>query len=210
MFARRAVLIYLTAMRKKNTTTALIPVERIERRIHLLRGLKVMLSSDLADLYGVAPGQLNQAVKRNPDRFPADFMFQLTSAEAENLKSQSVISSWGGARFKPYAFTEQGVAMLSAVLRSPTAVAVSIEIMRVFSRLRHILASNKNVRLKLEELERKLTDHDHQFAAIFDAIRELMGDDETEARRPPIGFTTEAQAAAGTQGRARRKAINTN
>ena len=208
MFVKRAIFIYLTAMRKTHTTTALIPAERIERRIYLLRGQKVMISSDLAILYDVATKKLNQAVKRNPERFPPDFMFQLTPDEAKNLKSQSVTSSWGGARrTTPYAFTEQGVVMLSAVLRSPTAVAVSIEIMRVFSRLRHILASNKNIRLKLEELERKLTDHDHQLGAIFDAIRELMDDDESEARKPRIGFATEAQATAGTQSRARRRII---
>ncbi len=149
-----------------------IPKERIEQQIYLLRGEKVMLSTDLARLYQVAPRVLVQAVKRNADRFPNDFMFQLTSPEFQNLKSQIVTSSWGGVRrATPYAFTEQGVAMLSSVLRSRKAIQVNIEIMRAFVRLRQMLASHKDLARKLEDLEKK---YDKQFAVVFAAIRQLM------------------------------------
>src|SRR6266511_4119497 len=124
---------------RARSALAVIPVERIEQSIHVIRGVKVMLSTDLAELYGDEPRALVQAVKRNVERFPDDFMFALTKQEAENLKSQTVISSWGGSRrATPYAFTEEGVAMLSTVLRSPTAIAVSIQIMRAFVRLRQM------------------------------------------------------------------------
>jgi hypothetical protein len=172
--------------------TTLVPAERIERRICLVRGQKVMLSPDLADLYGVPVRQLNQAVKRNIQRFPSDFMFQLSPAEYAVLKSQIVISSWGGVRrARPYAFTEQGIAMLSAVLRSPIAVAVSIEIMRVFVRLRQMLESHERLRKQLEELERRLQHHDEQFAVVFDAIRQVMNADEEEMNHPRIGYQSE-------------------
>jgi len=144
----------------------LIPSERIERSILLIRGHKVMLSTDLAELYGVEPRILVQAVKRNITRFPQDFMFQLSKEEFSNLKSQVVISSWGGLRrAPPYAFTEQGVAMLSSVLRSKRAIQVNIEIMRAFVRLRQILASNKELAKRLDELEKK---YDAQFKVVFD------------------------------------------
>ncbi|KRT70497.1 MAG: hypothetical protein XU15_C0004G0073 [candidate division NC10 bacterium CSP1-5] len=163
---------------------SLVPLERIERAILLIRGQKVMLSTDLAELYGVEPRVLVQAVKRNIERFPRDFLFQLTKAESSNLKSQIVISSWGGVRrAAPYAFTEQGVAMLSSVLRSKRAVQVNIEIMRAFVRLRRMLASHKDLARKLEELEGK---YDAQFKVVFDAIRELMAPPEPKRRR--IGF----------------------
>ena len=168
-------------------THALIPRERIEQRIYLLRGEKVMLSTDLALLYQVAPRVLVQAVKRNAERFPKDFMFQLTANEFQNLKSQIVTSSWGGLRrATPYAFTEQGVAMLSSVLRSRRAVLVNIEIMRAFVRLRRLLSSNKELARKLEALEKK---YDAQFKAVFDAIRALMI--PPEPKRRPIGFRRE-------------------
>jgi hypothetical protein len=161
-----------------------IPPERIERHILLIRGQKVMLSTDLAELYEVAPRVLVQAVKRNRERFPADFMFQLSRAELLNLKSQIVTSSWGGARrAAPYAFTEQGVAMLSSVLRSPRAVQVNIAIMRAFVKLREILASHHKLAQKLEEMESK---YDAQFSAVFDAIRQLMQPPPKPRRR--IGF----------------------
>ena len=165
---------------------ALIPVERIERAIFLIRGHKVMLDADLAELYGVSVGRLNEAVKRNRNRFPDDFMFQLTKHEFEDLKSQFAISSsgWGGRRHPPYAFTEQGVAMLSSVLRSKRAIRVNIEIMRAFVRLRQILASHKELAHKLDELEKK---YDAQFKVVFDAIRELMMPAELPPRRR-IGF----------------------
>ena len=156
-----------------------------ESRILLIRGEKVMLSGDLAELYEVEPRALVQAVKRNQERFPADFMFQLSRAEHENLKSQFVISSWGGARATPYAFTEQGVAMLSSVLRSPLAVQVNIAILRAFVKLRAILASHRDLARRLEEMESR---YDAQFRAVFDAIRELMRPPEKPRRR--IGFST--------------------
>jgi hypothetical protein len=165
-------------------TTPLVPVERIERSILLIRGQKVMLSTDLAELYQVEPRVLVQAVKRNIARFPQDFMFQLTEEEYSNLKSQIVISSWGGVRrARPYAFTEQGVAMLSSVLRSQRAIQVNIEIMRAFVRLRRMLASHADLARKLDALERK---YDAQFKVVFDAIRELMKPPESKKR--PIGF----------------------
>jgi hypothetical protein len=150
---------------------SIVPVERIERAIVALRSQRVMLRFDLAELYGVAPKVLVQSVKRNLVRFPADFMFQLDREEFENLKSQIVTSSWGGIRKPPYAFTEQGVAMLSSVLRSDRAVLVNIEIMRAFVRMRQILAANADLARKLEALEKK---YDAQFRIVFDAIRELM------------------------------------
>jgi ORF6N domain len=168
-------------------THSLIPKESIEQRIYFLRGEKVMLSTDLARLYQVAPRVLVQAVKRNADRFPIDFMFQLTSKEFQNLKSQIVISSWGGLRRAiPYAFTEQGVAMLSSVLRSKRAVRVNIEIMRAFVRLRRLLTTNKELARKLDLLEKK---YDAQFKVVFDAIRGLMI--PPEPKRRPIGFGRE-------------------
>jgi len=166
---------------------SLIPVERIERSILLIRGQKVMLSTDLAELYQVEPRVLVQAVKRNISRFPKDFMFQLTEEEFSNLKSQIVISSWGGLRrARPYAFTEQGVAMLSSVLRSKRAIQVNVEIMRAFVRLRRMLASNKELARRLDALEKK---YDAQFKVVFDAIRELMKPPESKKR--PIGFLVE-------------------
>jgi hypothetical protein len=171
---------------------ALIPVERIAQRIYLIRNMKVMLSADLAKLYGVPVKRLNEAVSRNAERFPPDFMFQLNTQEFNNLKSQFATSSWGGARrARPYAFTEEGVAMLSAVLRSDTAIQVSIQIMRAFVRLRQILSTHEQFRRKLDAMERKLEDHDQNFAAVFEAIRQLMDADAEEASKPRIGFETE-------------------
>ena len=152
---------------------ALIPVERIEHAILLIRGHKVILDRDLAQLYGVETGALNRAVKRNMDRFPADFMFQLTAEEAQNLRFQFGISSsaYGGRRYLPYAFTEQGVAMLSSVLRSKQAVQVNVAIMRAFVRLREALALHKDLARKLTELERKIEGHDSAIQSLFEAIR---------------------------------------
>ena len=170
---------------------AIVPVERIEQQIFLLRGQKVMLSPHLAELYGVAPKVLIQAVKRNAERFPADFMFQLTQQELRNLKSQIVTSSWGGIRrARPYAFTEQGVAMLSSVLRSKRAIRVNVEIMRAFVRLRQLLASHTDLAAKLEELEKK---YDAQFRIVFDAIRQLMS--EPVRPRKEIGFSVRERRA---------------
>jgi hypothetical protein len=164
---------------------SLIPLERIEQKILFLRGEKVMLSPDLAMLYGVEPRALVQAVKRNLNRFPADFMFQLTKEEVANLKSQIVISSWGGARrATPYAFTENGVAMLSSVLNSARAIRVNVEIMRTFTRLRKLLSSHAELARKLDALEKK---YDAQFRIVFDAIRELMAP-PPERKKGRIGF----------------------
>jgi len=165
----------------------IIPVEIIEKKIYLIRGHKVMLSTDLAKLYGVEVRVLVQAVKRNIERFPEDFMFQLSREEYDNLKSQIVTSSWGGARrSRPYAFTEQGVAMLSSVLKSERAIQVNIAIMRAFVKLREILSTHKELAYKLAELERKIERHDEEIKAIFDAIRQLMTPPEKPKRR--IGF----------------------
>ncbi len=149
-----------------------VPSERIEQAIYLIRSEKVMLDQDLASLYGVTTKVLVQAVKRNSERFPPDFMFRLSNTEFANLKSQIVTSSWGGRRTAPYAFTEQGVAMLSGVLRSARAIAVNVEIMRTFVRLRRLLLSQDQLSRKLLALERR---YDRQFKIVFDAIRQIMG-----------------------------------
>jgi hypothetical protein len=163
-----------------------VPLRRIEQAILVVRGQRVMLSTDLAALYDVEPGALVQAVKRNMERFPEDFTFQLTPDEYRILKSQSVISSWGGRRHPPYAFTEQGVAMLSSVLRSSRAVQVNVEIMRAFVRLRRILAENAGLAGRLDELEKR---YDVQFKVVFDTIRQLMLPPEPKKKR--IGFITD-------------------
>jgi hypothetical protein len=160
--------------------------DRIAGAIVILRGEKVMLDRDLAKLYGVEVKALNQAVKRNIERFPADFMFQLTPEETQILRSQTVTSSWGGVRKPPYAFTEHGVAMLSAVLRSPMAVQVSIEVVRTFVRLRQLLGTNAELTRKMAALEKR---YDAQFRTVFDAIRELMTP-PTKPKRT-IGFGRE-------------------
>jgi len=158
--------------------------EGVEGYIRLFRGEKVILDADLAALYGVATRVLVQAVKRNLERFPEDFMFQLTTEEFTVLRSQSVTSrGWGGRRYPPYAFTEQGVAMLSSVLKSPRAVQVNIEIMRAFVRMRQMLSSHAKLEKKLLELEEK---YDGQFAVVFEALKQLMAPPEPTRKR--IGF----------------------
>lgn len=169
---------------------SLIPDERIERAILLIRGQKVMLDRDLATLYCVPTGALNQAVKRNRKRFPSDFMFQLSKNETEKWKSQIVISNPStkmAIRKRPFAFTEQGVAMLSSVLRSDRAIEVNIAIMRAFVRLRQILATHKDLERKLEEHDRKLGEHDQKFNIVFEAIRQLMAPPPSP-KKPRIGF----------------------
>ena len=153
-----------------------IRVDRIEKAILLIRGQKVMLDRDLAELYAVETGALNRAVKRNIQRFPEDFMFQITDEEAERLRCQTGISKRGrgGRRYLPYVFTEQGVAMLSSVLNSERAIQVNIAIMRVFVRLREMMATHKELAFKLIELEERLEGHDEQIQNIFEAIRQLM------------------------------------
>ena len=171
---------------KQAAAPAMIPMERITRAILLIRGQKVMLDTDLAELYNVDTGALNRAVKRNSGRFPDDFMFQLSLEEAERLRCQFGISSRGGRRYRPYAFTEQGVAMLSSVLRSERAVRVNIEIMRAFVQLRQMLSSHADLARKLAEVEKK---YDAQFKVVFDAIRELTTPPEPPKKRR-IGFVS--------------------
>jgi phage regulator Rha-like protein len=181
---------------KTSKDRSLIPVERIERSILLIRGQKVMLDRDLAHLYGVATKVLNQAVKRHKDRFPEDFMFQLTMEEAKiwwtevrggSLRSQIVTLKRGQhIKYRPYAFTKHGILMLSSVLSSERAVQVNIQIMRTFVRLRRIIASHADLARKLDELEKR---YDAQFKVVFEAIRELMKPPETKKR--PIGFLVE-------------------
>ena len=174
-----------------STNETMVPLEQIQQTILLLRGQKVLLDADLARLYGVKTKALVQAVKRNIDRFPADFMFQLDQGELRTLRSHIVTSSqWGGRRYPPYAFTEQGVAMLSSVLRSPRAIRVNIEIMRTFVRIRGLLLSHQSLARKLETMERK---YDTRFRVVFDAMRQLMkppGEEDTPAA---IGFHTDDQ-----------------
>jgi hypothetical protein len=172
--------------KKPHANLALVPPERIERAILLFRGHKVMLDADLAALYAVETKQLVRAVKRNIERFPDDFAYQLTAKEFTDLRRQiGTSSSWGGRRTPPWAFTEQGVAMLSSVLRSKRAAQVNIEIMRAFVRLREILATHADLARRLDELEKK---YDKQFAAVFDAIRQLMTPPEREQRE--FGYHT--------------------
>jgi ORF6N domain len=179
-------------------------IERIERSIFLVRGHKVLLDVDLAALYGVPTKRLNEQVRRNRARFPEDFMFQLTAEEMASLRSQFATSNKGrgGRRYAPYAFTEQGVAMLSTVLNSERAIQVNIEIMRAFVRLRQMLASNAQLARKLAELEKK---YDAQFKVVFDAIRQLMVRPEPKKRK--IGFLVEEKAAGyGRRWRKEREA----
>lgn len=170
---------------------SLVPAAKIETSILLLRGHKVLLDDDLAQLYGVPTKRLNEQVRRNISRFPDDFMFQLTRKEAESLRSQSATSKKGrgGRRYLPFAFTEQGVAMLSSVLNSERAVQVNIEIVRAFVRLRQIIASNSELARKLDAMEKK---YDAQFKIVFDAIRQLMAPPESKPRK--IGFLVSERA----------------
>jgi len=170
--------------KKLATQTGLVPLEVVERRIVLIRGHKVLLDINLAELYEVTTGNLNLAVRRNEDRFPEDFMFQLTAAEFENLRLQFARSSWGGRRRPPYAFTEQGVAMLSSVLKSPRAVQVNIAIMRAFVRLRQLLATHRDLAEKLAEMEKK---YDKQFKIVFEIIHQLM-EPPAEPKKGRMGF----------------------
>jgi phage regulator Rha-like protein len=170
---------------------SLIPIEKITSKIYLIRKEKVMLDSDLADLYGVETKVLVQAIKRNIDRFPKDFMFQLTADQYKILRSQFVTSNWGGRRYPPYVFTEQGVAMLSSVLKSKQAIKVNIAIMRAFVELRKFLYSNDKLAVKLNELEKetkkRFEEHQKQISLIFEAIKQLIKDDSKPKKQ--IGFT---------------------
>jgi len=182
--------------------STLIPIERIENKILLIRGQKVMMDADIASLYQVETKQLVRAVRRNLGRFPSDFMFQLSAEEFKNLRFHFGTSRlWGGRRYLPYVFTEQGVAMLSSVLRSEGAVQINILIMRAFVKLREILASHKNLARKLDEMETK---YDAQFKVVFDAIRELMSP-VTKKEIGKIGFQPKGRPQNGHVGKLRVK-----
>jgi hypothetical protein len=173
---------------EEKVMSTVFPAERIERVILLLRGHKIILDRDLAAMYGVSTRDLNKAVSRNIERFPDDFMLHLTRSEFNDLKFQFGTSSWGGTRKLPRAFTEQGIAMLSGVLRSTRAIHVNIAIMRAFVKLRELAASHKELAAKLEQLERKVGKHDGQIRSLFEAIRQLMEPPVAKTRR--IGFKT--------------------
>ena len=163
--------------------TDIVPAERITGKIYDIRGKKVMLDKDLAELYEVETSQLKRAVRRNSERFPDDFMFELIKDEWQNLRCQIDTSSWGGVRYSPMAFTEQGVAMLSSVLRSKRAVQVNIQIMRAFTQMRTMLDGYKELKSKIEAMEEK---YDEQFQVVFSAIRELIAAEEKPKGK--IGF----------------------
>ncbi|MCK4357790.1 MAG: ORF6N domain-containing protein [Candidatus Cloacimonetes bacterium] len=163
----------------------IIPIEIIEKKILFLQDKKVILDMDLAELYRVETKQLKRAVRRNIDRFPKDFMFLLTKDEFDNLRSNFGTSSWGGTRYLPMAFTEQGIAMLSSVLKSNRAVKVNIQIMRTFVKLRKLISSHKELLNKIEKMEKK---YDYQFKIVFEAIRQMMT--PPEKVKPEIGFRT--------------------
>jgi hypothetical protein len=168
----------------------LIPEERIESKIYIIRGQKVMIDRDLAQLYGVKTKNLNKAVSRNPKRFPDDFMFQLTKEEYDALRFQTgTLQKGRHSKYLPYAFTEQGVAMLSSVLRSDRAIIVNVAIMRAFVKLKRIMSTHKDISRKLKELENKYDKHDGQIQSIFEAIRKMIAYEEKPKKK--IGFNVE-------------------
>lgn len=172
----------------------LVPIEYIAGKIIKLRGMKVMLDRDLAELYVVETKNLKRQVRRNIDRFPEDFMFELSLEEEQNLRCQFGTSSWGGLRYSSMAFTEQGVAMLSSVLNSKRAIQVNIQIMRAFTKLRQMLATHEELRQKIEAMEAK---YDDQFKVVFEAIRQLLAKEEVSDRK--IGFLKEDTSDFNTQ-----------
>lgn len=166
-----------------------ISQEVITSKIYLIREKKVMLDRDLAALYQVETKVLKQQVRRNLDRFPEDFMFELTKDEFDNLRSHFVTSSWGGQRYLPFAFTEQGVAMLSSVLNSDIAIKANIQIIRTFTKIREMLSTHKDILLKLEKIERRVDDHDENISALFSYLKALIKENDTPRRL--IGFKSE-------------------
>ena len=175
----------------KEKTLLIVPEEVIMGKIYLIRGLKVMLDMDLAELYGVETKQLKRAVRRNVGRFPSDFMFELSQNELENLRSQFGTSSWGGVRYPPMAFTEQGVAMLSSVLNSDRSILVNIQVIRIFTKMREMLLAHKDIIEKLSRIERKLADHDDKILLIFEYLKQLERAKQNELEfkeRKHIGF----------------------
>ncbi|MDE3184944.1 MAG: ORF6N domain-containing protein [Bacteroidota bacterium] len=173
-------------MSKSKLRDVKIPEEIILEKIYVIRGQKVMLDKDLAEMYGVQVRRLNEAVKRNIMRFPEDFMFQLKQNEWSNLKSQFATSSWGGTRKLPYAFTEQGVAMLSSVLNSETAIQVNIQIIRLFTKMKQLILDNKDLWMKIEKIEQHLLKNDEEIKTVFDYLKKLLIQENKP--RNPIGF----------------------
>ena len=172
------------------TKEVTIPDELVMGKIFLIRGKKVMLDRDLAELFGVSTKVFNQAVSRNLLRFPEDFMFRLSKEESKNLRSQIVTSSWGGSRYNPRAFTEQGVAMLASVLNSEQAIRVNIQIIRIFTRMREMLLTHKDLLLKIEQFEKRMDNQDKSIKQLFYYLKQLI--QEKEKPRNPIGFNTTA------------------
>ena len=173
-------------MPKSNLPIVMVSEENILEKIYLIRGQKVMLDRDLAEMYGVEVRVLNQAVKRNSTRFPEDFMFPINRDEFQNLKSQIVISSWEGSRTLPYVFTEQGVAMLSSVLNSETAIQVNIQIIRLFTKMKQLILDNKDLWMKIEKIEQHLMKNDEEIKTIFAYLKKLLIQENKP--RSPIGF----------------------
>mgnify|MGYP003665360843 FL=1 len=165
-----------------------IPDEIITNKIYLIRNQKVMIDKDLAELYQVETKQLKRQVRRNIERFPEDFMFELTKQEFDNLRSQFGTSNWGGNRYAPLVFTEQGVAMLSSVLNSPTAIKVNIQIIRVFTKIREMLTDNLSVKLEIEEIKKKLSNHSKNIELVFNYLDELIEKKDNEKPRKEIGY----------------------
>lgn len=173
-------------MAKAKCSQSQIKENVIVEKIYVIRGIKVMLDKDLAEMYAVEVKRLNEGVKRNSKRFPDDFMFQLSIVEWQNLKSQFATSSWGGVRKLPYVFTEQGVAMLSTVLNSETAIQVNIQIIRVFTKMKQLILDNKDLALKIEKIEQHLVKHDEEIKIVFQYLKKLLIP-ETKPRKA-IGF----------------------
>tara|TARA_R110001592_G_scaffold46176_6_gene147169 strand:+ start:155 stop:691 length:537 start_codon:yes stop_codon:yes gene_type:complete len=172
----------------KKEENLLIPDEIITNKIYLIRNQKVMLDSHLAELYQVETKRLKEQVKRNLNRFPEDFMFELTKNEYENLRSQFATSSWGGSRYLPLVFTEQGVAMLSSVLNSDRAIAVNIRIIRIFTKMRALLTDNLSLRLEIEEIKKKVTNQSKNIELVFSYLDELIDKKENKIERTKIGY----------------------
>ena len=179
-----------------NNDNSMLPDEIISNKIYLIRGKKVMMDNDLAELYGVLTRNLNKAVKRNLKRFPEDFMFQLTKEEFDNLMFQFGTSNWGGTRKLPYAFTEQGVAMLSGILNSDRAIRVNIQIMRIFTKIREMLTDNLSLKLEIEEIKKKLSNHDKNIEVVFSYLDELIDKRENQEPRKRIGFKRNNEGTA--------------
>ena len=171
---------------KDRNMEILIPDEVVMDKIYIIRGQKVMLDRDLAKLYNVETKVLKQAVRRNRDRFPDDFMFELKSEEFANLRSQSVTSSWGGSRYVPMAFTEQGIAMISSVLNSKQAIQVNIHIIRVFTKMRKLILTHKDLLLKIEQVEKRISDHDGKISLVLGYLKRFI--DVQEKPRKQVGF----------------------